>query len=82
MFTINVDIYAQEPQQLLSYLAEGVFICLIFGKWILLHRSVSMRGMSSLERVGLRSSCVLSSDVVPTMPTPLYHHLGFYVDGK
>jgi len=37
-----------------------------------------MRGLSTLERVGLRSSCA----VVPTMPTPLYHHLGFYVNNK
>jgi len=43
-----------------------------------------MRGMSSLERVGLRSSCLISSHLVhsTTTPPPLFHHLGFYVDGK
>merc|ERR1719209_1306049 len=40
------------------------------------------RGMSRLERVGLSSSCLLSSDVVPAIPAPLYHHLGFYVNSN
>ena len=37
-----------------------------------------MKGMTTLERVGLRSSCA----VVPTMPTPLYRHIGFYLNNK
>ena len=41
-----------------------------------------MRGLSSLEKVGLSSSCESSSSHLPDIPDNLTDHLSFFVGNK
>ena len=57
-------------------------VCLATGCLCFICRRGPMRGLSSLEKVGLSSSCETSSSHLPAMPDNLTDHLSFFVGNK